>query len=214
MSDAPQAIPASPPDPAAGAPKESRVGRLLTLVRRLIDYGRDLAASLQQQGAAAIPRQCHFGTTDLALILARITQGLHRAQALEERITRNAARLDAPLRPRRATPRRKPRAAPPAAPDANACAQPPTPEQIAARVRRQPIGTVLADICRDLGILPSHPLWPELSRLIVRHGGNITRLVKEFIAQAGCRVAEAWIAAGLPPGSYSPAPSPAGAGPP
>jgi hypothetical protein len=94
MSDAPQAIPASPPDPAAGAPKESRVGRLLTLVRRLIDYGRDLAASLQQQGAAAIPRQCHFGTTDLALILARITQGLHRAQALEERITRNAARLD------------------------------------------------------------------------------------------------------------------------
>ena len=38
----------------------------------------------------------------------------------------------------------------------------PTPEQIAATVRRQPIGAVFADICRDLGIPPSHPLWREL----------------------------------------------------
>jgi hypothetical protein len=38
----------------------------------------------------------------------------------------------------------------------------PTAEQIAAEVRRRPIGAVIADICRDLRILPSHPLWRDI----------------------------------------------------
>ena len=41
-----------------------------------------------------------------------------------------------------------------------------TPEQIATKVRRQPIGADIADICRDLGILLSHPLWRELRAVI------------------------------------------------
>lgn len=213
MSDAP---PANPPDPATGAPSQSRVARLLALVRKLIDYGRDLAATIQQHGANAIPRQ--FNTTDIGEILARITQGLHRAQALEDRIIHNATRLDAPPRPRRAASNRKPHTTQPAAsdnqPSESRVAQLPTPDQIAARVRRQPIGAVLADICRDLGVLPSHPLWPEIRDLILRHGGNLTKLVKEIIAQAAHRVAEAWIAAGLPPGPLPPPPCPSGAGPP
>jgi hypothetical protein len=213
--DAPPTTPASPPDPT-GAAKEGRVARLLTLLRKLIDYGRELAATIQQHGATAIPRQ--FGTTDIALILARIAQGLHRAKTLEERLVRNASRLDAASRPRHAASSRKPRLVQPAAPDDQPgdapASQLPTPEQIAARVRRQPIGAVLADICRDLGILPSHPLWPEIRDLILRHGGNLTRLVKEIIAGAAGRVAEAWIAAGLPPAPLPPPVCPSGTGPP
>ena len=61
MPDAPTA---NPPAPTAAAPKESRVARLLALVRKLIDYGRELAATLQRD-AATPPRE--FNTTDIAL---------------------------------------------------------------------------------------------------------------------------------------------------
>jgi hypothetical protein len=60
----------------------------------------------------------------------------------------------------------------------------PTAEQIAAKVRRQPIGAVLADICRDLGIPPSHPLWDELRRVINEYGGNFSRLHFDWLEQA------------------------------
>ena len=56
----------------------SRSSRLLGLVRKLIDYGFELANTLRQRaavnnvGAMARP----FGTTDLAMIFARITCGL------------------------------------------------------------------------------------------------------------------------------------------
>jgi hypothetical protein len=38
---------------------------------------------------------------------------------------------------------------------------------------------VFADVCRDLGIVPSHPLWRELSLVIIRHGGNLAALFKD-----------------------------------
>ena len=83
----------------------SRAGRLLNLVRKLIDYGKELAAALRHHSAtidlASVTRP--FGTRDIALILARITRGLHRANALEARVVRNAASLDAAPRPRRRT---------------------------------------------------------------------------------------------------------------
>jgi hypothetical protein len=208
MSDAP----APSPEPApAGPTAESRAGRLLALVRRLIDYGRELSATLQRDPATC-PR--HFGTTDLALILARIARGLHLAHALEERLVRNAARLDAPPKPRRAASPRQPRTTAPAAPREHESDPPaaglPTPEQIA----RRPIGAVLADICRDLDIVPSHPLWQELSRAIVKEGGNLAALLKDIIRQAAHAVGQVWIAAGLPPGPLAPSPARAGTGPP
>ena len=70
-------------------------------------------------------------------------------------------------------------------------------EQIAAQVRRRPIGAVIADICRDLGIMPNHPLWPELSEVIVCHGGNLVRLVKDIITQATRTISQRW-GAGMP----------------
>jgi hypothetical protein len=208
MSDAP----ASAPDPAPARPAtESRAGRLLALIRKLIDYGRELTATLQRDPATC-PRR--VGTTDVAVILARIARGLHLARALEERLVRNAARLDASPRPRRAASTRAPRTTVPAAPRARDSAPPdaglPTPEQIG----RRPIGAVLADICRDLDILPSHPLWRELSRAIAKEGGNLAALLKDIIRQAAQAVGQAWIAAGLPPGPLPPSPAPAGTGPP
>jgi hypothetical protein len=232
MSAAPtSAEPITQPDPnPGGANNGGRVGRLLTLVRKLIDYGKELAASLQHPGGAIDPNASarRFGTCNLARIVARITQGLHRAHALEERLVRNAVRLDAEPAPRRTPsprnprvePEDRPRGAQPAAGSADA-ADPglerlPTPEQIAAAVRRQPIGAVIADICRDLGILPNHPLWRELSREIIRHCGSLANLVRDILDRA-LPLPDRGRSAGTPlapPAAFSRCPAPAGTGPP
>src|ERR1700704_4244262 len=74
--------------PAIGADAPNRTGRLLTIVRTLIAYGRHLAAALQQRTSATdladITR--HFGIDDIGEIVARITRGLLRAPALEPRL--------------------------------------------------------------------------------------------------------------------------------
>ena len=166
----------------------SRSGRLLNLVRKLIDYGRELAATIRQRTAAEpLFAKVRFGTADLALVLARIARGLLLADALEARVLHRAAHLDAGRRPARA---RSAANAPAALRVAEAdprLACLPTAEQIAAEVRRRPIGAVIADICRDLGILPGlldRAFWDELSRAIIRHGGSLARLVKDFLDQA------------------------------
>ena len=57
----------------------------------------------------------------------------------------------------------------------------PTAEQIAALVRRRPIGAVIADIYRDLGILPSHPLWRDMQQAMCEFGGSLTRLLRDIL---------------------------------
>jgi hypothetical protein len=169
---------ATSPDPASPS---SPAARLLNAVRKLIDYGKQLAASLHQGGITSVVANA-FGTADIVLILARITQGLHRALILEERIVRTAIHIDAKQQRK---PARAPHASRPATRRPIAAEPDPTPlptsEQIAAMARRQPIGAVIADICRDLGILPSHPLWRELRRLIGQYNGNYARLVVDII---------------------------------
>jgi len=194
---------ATPPDPhrdrpAADAGAASRTGRLLGLLRKLIDYGKQLAGTLRQRPSPTDPTtysvmRYGFATRDLALILARITRGLLLADALEARLIQGAAREQdaAPVSaPSRAVSPRKPRAARPAARHVDRAEDPrlarlPTPEAIAAEVRRRPIGAVLADICRDLGIVPAHPLWRELNLAIMGHGGNATALLKEMLRRGG-----------------------------
>jgi hypothetical protein len=205
---------------AATAPtpttEPSRAGRLLDLVRKLIDYGKELANTLRHHSAttdlAAATRP--FGTRDIALILARIMRGLLLASALEARVVRNATRLDAPPRPR------APAAARPAAAARTSAAPPtdsplarmPTPEQIAADVRRRPIGAVIADICLDLGITPSHALWHDVQMAMLRHGGSFAGLFMNMMRQMfQPLVAAAASAAAL---AEPPSPSPAGTGPP
>jgi hypothetical protein len=201
---------AEPPDPPT---QPSRSGRLLELVHKLIDYGKELAATIRQR-AFTDPTSviCCFGTADIALILARISRGLHRADALEAKIVRSADRLDAS--PPAAPSQPRPRAARPAAAPATGEADPrlarlPTPAQIAAEVRRRPIGAVIADICRDLGIMPSHPLWRELSLVIIEHGGSLARLVKDILDQAFPLAAAARRRSQAPPPRF-PAPVPTG----
>jgi hypothetical protein len=207
----------------ADLPKPSRSGRLLTLVRTLIDYGQRLAATLRQRAAPNDTTDLSraFGTGDLALILARIAQGLLRAGLLQEKIIRTADRLDAePQRKPAPSPRtlpcqaqqrspRRPRTRQPATPDPRLAGLP-TPDQIAADVARRPIGAVLADICRDLGIAPSHPLWDELHLAINQYGGNYIRLIMDRINQA---FPIAHIVARLKAKPADP-PDPAGTGPP
>ena len=168
-------------------PQPSRSGRLLALIRKLIDYGTALAATVRQRVASdPIFARTGFGTADLAVIFARIARGLHLAQALEARVLRRAAWLDQGPRPRTARPAPKPR--PPASPPAEASdprlAHLPTAEQIAAEVRRRPIGAVIVDIYRDLGILPSHPLWREVQQAMREFGGSLTRLLRDILDRA------------------------------
>jgi hypothetical protein len=186
-------------DPPA---KPSRSANLLGLVRKLIDYGKELTATIRRRAFTdpGFVISC-FGTADVAQILARIARGLHRANALEARLLRNADRLDATPRGASspATPHAPRQTTAPAADEANPrLTRLPTPEQIAAKVRRQPIGAVIADICRDLGILPSHPLWRELQAVIIREGGSLANLVKDILNQAFPTAAAA------PPGSPTP----------
>jgi hypothetical protein len=177
--------------PATGADAPSRTGRLLGLVRALIDYGRQLAATLQQRTSATnladVTR--NFGTIDIGEILARITRGLLRAAALEARLISHPIREPATLAALTAPSPRQPRAAQPEDGSAGAreprIVRLPTPGDIAAEIRRRPAGAVLADICRDLGIVPSNPLWRELSAAIISYGGNLTSLLGDIFDRHG-----------------------------
>ncbi len=178
------------PDPPRAVPP--RIGQVLGLLRTLIAYGKNLADTLRQHAADPHLLPCFafvattFGTGDLALILARITRGLLRAAALEAMLSRRAAR-GRDLKPTaiRLPSPRKPRAAKPAAPPARPAEAPsharlPTPEEIAAKDRRRPIGAVLVDICLDLGIVPGqmdYATWDELRRDLIEYGGNLATLV-------------------------------------
>jgi hypothetical protein len=194
----------------AEPPKPSRAGRLLSLVRKLIDYGKELAAILHQRAATDLPSVVRsFDTADLALILLRIKRGLLRANELEARLVHCARRLDAERQPRTAPAQRKPipdRAASQHTEDRDAPPELPTEAEVAAWVRRRPIGAVIADICRDFGIACDHPLWRELQDAITAEGGNYVRLVMEITRRAARRIAEAWFA--------DTPPAPAGTGPP
>ena len=180
---------------SADQPKLSRAGRLLGLVRKLIDYGKELVATLHQR----VETDLHFavrcfGTADLALVLQRIRRGLLRANALKERLAQCASRLDAERKPRAAPAQRTASSVRSAAPPTDAAETPlqlPTEAEIAAWVRRRPIGAVIADICRDLGIMCNHPLWREIQDAVMGKGGSYTRLVLDIIDRGAKVIAQA-----------------------
>jgi hypothetical protein len=181
--------PTTQPDPHRAVPTPpTALGRVLSLVRKLIDYGKHLAGTVQQRATApgfarfAKP----FGTADLAVILARITNGLRRAAALDAMLWRRAARgqdlTPTPIRmPAARAPHVARQVAPPDPQPANHTEDPrlarlPTEAEIAAEVRRRPVGAVIVDICRDLGIAPGHldrAFWDEISHAIIAYGGSL-----------------------------------------
>jgi hypothetical protein len=133
------ANPSDPTQPAlwpASTDGRGCITRLLGLVRKLIDYGKELATSVRERGLTDRPAGASalFGTLDISLILSRISVALLRAGALEARLLRGANRPDPKPRPPRAPSLRAPRAArqqaaPTAAPDPF-LARLPTAEQI------------------------------------------------------------------------------------
>ena len=177
--------PTTEPDPPrAGADMPSRLGRVLNLVRKLIDYGKQLAVTVQQRagtpGFAFLARP--FGTADLSVILARITCGLRRAAMLEAKLCKRAERgRDLTVAPIRLPAIRVPGAARPELqrpdpPEDPRLARLPTEEEIAEAVRRRPIGAVIVDICCDLGIAPGdidRPFWDEINHAVIMYGGNL-----------------------------------------
>jgi hypothetical protein len=188
MPDATAAAPTAP-----HAPPPSRSGRLLGLVRKLIDYGQTLVASLQQRNTPEAPDATarRFGTFDLSLIIAHITRGLRVAAVLQARLVRGARLLDAP-RPGPAVPRgparppaaerpKRPRPSPWPTDDEAALRNLPSVQEIARRLRHRTIGNVIADICLDLGIGPAHPLWQEIRDAVIAEDGMLVPLVMKPI---------------------------------
>jgi len=171
-------------DPAQRDPER---GRLLDLVRALIDFGRDLMAAMQERNTTAAPPLAlalRFGSLNVALIIARITRGIMLAEALEARLLRPAPPMGArtgapaPTRTVRAT-RTPPRPRPDE--DAELLGGLPSAKDIAARIRNQRTGAVIVDICRDLGITTQHPLWREINDAIRHHGGNLATWLRNVI---------------------------------
>ena len=186
-ADATTTDPTSQPRPWWTAPdRRGRITGLIGLVRKLIDYGRELATALRERGLTDRPAGASacFGTLNVALILSRIATALLRAEALEARLAQSAGRADPQPRQPCAPSPRAPRATPPQAGSAAApdplLARLPTPEEIAAEMRRKPVGVVLLDICRDLGITADHPLWCELNLAIIMHGGGLAAFFKDI----------------------------------
>jgi len=182
-------IEALPPERQRTVP--GRIGVLLGIVHTLIAYGRNLAATLQLHVPAPHLLPCFtyvataFDISSLPLILNRITRGLLRAAALQERLRRRAASgRDFELRPRIRPPssartshgggKRTRRLHDPAR--NRFFAYPPMLSEIAAEDQRRPIAAILYDICLDLGIEPDQldqKAWIQLCRDIIDYRGNL-----------------------------------------
>lgn len=170
--------------------RPSRSAGLLGLLNRLLDHGRGMLATLRQRNTPDVPLPFahRFGAISLAVVIARITRGVILATALRDHVARHARGLDAaehrksPQPSNRETPRpRRPRPARPALPeDENAeLDNLPSAEEIAARIRNRPIGAVIVEICRDLGIDGEHELWREVCQAITFNGGNVVQVLHD-----------------------------------
>jgi hypothetical protein len=173
----------------------SPVLRFAIFLRKVINCGKQLgvAMRLRAQGPDFPRFTKPFGTTCLPHILRRISVAIRRALLMEEQAMKQAGIIPPPpvrnrtpssgeprARRQDAAPPGSQRTARPAAPLADPhYAGYPSAKELAAEFLRRPIAEVLADICRDLGITPQHPLWPEMCDFIADHGGSVTALEQD-----------------------------------
>jgi len=175
-----------------GADATPEVTRLLALIRWIITYGQQLATTLQQHADPArfADIAYHFQTTDLTHILARIARGLMLAAGLEAKLARWAAagheaQPTALRLPSESAPRDPPAATKPKVHHTNIIDFPPermpSAEEVAAELRRRPIGAVLVDICHLLdvqaGDMAPGRFWDEVAMAVTDHGGDLVRLM-------------------------------------
>jgi len=175
-------------DPAQRDPKR---GRLLGLVRKLIEYGRDLAATLQGCNTTTPPPGVarRYASLNIAMIIARITRGLMLAAALERRLLHPNPRPPGQTERKAPATSRAPRAPRQPAPDERdeLLGALPSAREIAARIRNRKPGAVIVEICRDLGITGEHELWQDVLDAITMFGGNrltILRVMWQRAAEA------------------------------
>jgi hypothetical protein len=147
----------------------SRGNRLRTLIDDLILFGRLLIEALQSEPTSEITARIinRFNGRGIAAIIGRVTRGIMLATALDVRVRNQAKRINNPPPPRlpedRKRTTRTPRAKPLLTDDDEALlARMPTPEEIAHNIRTRPIGAVLGDIARDLGLNEADPLWMRI----------------------------------------------------
>jgi len=196
VSDAPtSAALTQPPNPrrdralASGA-VPSATGPLLGLVRALIDFGTALVTTLRKGAStetlALVTRR--FGVADVTVIIARIIRALQLAAALEARLVSGIApwqlvpgrfRMPAPRKPRTGQAARGRASGVDAGLD-----RMPTAAEIAADVRRRSVGVVMAELIRDFGVMPCHPLWRELSEAVICNGGSLAALYNHINARS------------------------------
>ena len=195
---------AAPTTPTHTKPRPipGRIGAVLNVLAILIAHARHFAATAATRAAAPefATAAAVFGTYDLPTIRQRMRRGLLRALALQQYLFARAARgrnlrfawpprvelqphhrppakpaphpRPAPLKP----PRPDPALLDPGHPDASRL---PTPEELAAEVRRRPVGRTIAYICMDLGIAPglcAGEFWNQVEKTLRRYGGSLNRL--------------------------------------
>ena len=188
--------------PAPTRPIPGRIGAVLNVLAALIAHARHFAAtattrvSVQEFATAAAV----FGTDHLPTLLHRMQRGLRRALALHEYLLARAARgsnlrfawppcvdlLPHHRPPARPAPGPRPTLLQPRRPDPAllgsddpGASRLPTPEELAAEVRRRPVGRTIAYICMDLGIAPglcAGDFWNQVEKTMRRYGGSLRRL--------------------------------------
>lgn len=202
------ATPAPTPTPAptrAAAAQTPAIARMLGLLHWIIDYGMHLVDTIEQRAATdpgfPLFANISFRTANLDLIISRLLRGLRLAEALFKLLERRAARgrdivIPADRQPSRRKPR-EPGAPPPARRKRILLSDDPTDAEIAAWLRRRPLGAALGAICRDFGVLPGYltrPQWEELSYALTLYGGSfacffrdedLLRRARERIAHPG-----------------------------
>jgi len=209
------------PEAVSAKPSASQV--LIDAIKRLIGAGLERLAVLQ---ADPTPEEVQdtgiaFGTFNLCVIFARIMRGLNLATALQKYIASQARHIDnppplraLPVRKHLPRPRRKPRLTE-AADNATLLLRIPTEQEIAAMLRHRTIGAVLVDICADLGIGLSHPMWQEVKYLVVKHGGRWLPVINRTFHRLNAARRE--VLAGIAPDwtlYYDTGPEPDATGPP
>ena len=187
-----QRVPAEAPN--GEQPQRERLSRsatLLILLQGLATLGKILLRTVQRNDtrpAERIEIYTRFSTRNVALIVARIRRGLMLIAGLEYRVMTVAKQMDAerPDRPsvvskvpRKVSVRRKRPAFSREADDAALLRRLPTVEEIAAMVLYRPIGEVLEDICRDLGVVMGDEVWAMLEMAVLEHRGSTVRLLKQ-----------------------------------
>ena len=190
------------PTPTNPRPIPGRIGAVLTVLATLIAHARHFATTAATRASAPdfAAAAAVFGTHDLPPILHRVQRGLLRALALRDYLLSRAARGHnlrfawpprIALHPHHRPPPRPapaPRATPlpPRRPDPSlldpgdpAASRLPAPQELAAEVRRRPIGRTIAYICLDLGIAPglcAGDFWTQVEKTLRRYGGSLDRL--------------------------------------